>query len=81
MSEIISLVEAEDWIYDSSFSQHSGFSCNVVQTEDYLVPEFLSPNKSDSNHKHSTKTIILHNGYEEDWELRNLFFLSPLFIP
>lgn len=80
VSEIISSVEAEDWVYESSFSQHSGFSYTAVQTEDDLLPDFLSPNKSDSNHKQFTKTI-LHSGSEEDWDLRNVFFRSSLFIP
>lgn len=40
MSEIIFSVEAEDWVYDS-FSQHSGFSCSAVQTEDDLLPDFF----------------------------------------
>lgn len=38
---------------------------------------FLSHKKSDSNR---TKKTILHSGCEEDWEFRNVFFLSPLFI-
>lgn len=50
VSEIIFSVEAEDWVYDS-FSQHSGFSCSAVQTEDDLLPDFLSPKKSDSNRR------------------------------
>lgn len=50
MSEIISSVKAEDWVYDSFFRQHSAFSCSAIQTEDDLLPDFLSSHKSDSNH-------------------------------
>lgn len=50
VSNIISSVKAENWVNDSFCRQHSSFSCSALQTEHYLLRDFLSSNKSDSNH-------------------------------
>lgn len=78
MSEIVSSVKAEDWVSDCFFKQYSGFSYRAIQTEDDLLPDFLSFNKSDSNH------ITIHKDSTAQWLQRRFGTqkcVSPLSIP
>lgn len=63
-------MEAEDWVYDSSFSQHLAFYVVLFRLKMICCQIFYLPINLILTTQKSTKKTILYSGRKEDWTLR-----------